>query len=263
MNPPRAAVVWPLAVALVALAGCGGHNNTFNPTTIIEEGQPDFVITVSPTKHKALAELPGTGFQGDPLPYLVTVRSVNGFSSPVTLSLNYSGPGTFPVLEWSTTVVTPTPSGATATLSIGNGYDEKVPIGIYPMEIKGVGGGLTRTVNASLVVTGYSMTIQPRSQFIPIEDPAVFTVTFTPLPASDGFTGTIEFGSFGNPPGCLASASPGSVTFAEGDGPKTASVLVHRYGQPMFDEGDLMVHTHCQNQFWVNDDVRVIFNQPE
>jgi hypothetical protein len=255
---PRAA--WLLGLLL---AGCGGGNDTYNPTVDGGGGAvPDFALTVSPVTHKALAEQVGSGLPGDPLPFVVTVRSVNGFASPVTLAADYTGPGRIPILRWSLPTVAPTAAGAQSTLSVGNDYDDKIQVGVYPITIRAVGGGLTRTVAARLVVTGYTVAITPQTQYLPPQGSVDYTVTLTPLPEADPLEGTVTVGSVGMLPTLSHALSASSVTFGHNAGPKSLTLTIASLGPQDYPYYSFMLVTSC-GQFTVPAEATLTFQRPD
>jgi subtilase family serine protease len=76
------------------------------------------------------------------------------------------------------------------------------------------------TAGAAAPSPDYSLTATPTSQTVAQGDSASYTVTVTP---SNGFTGTVTFGTSGLPNGASASFSPASVS---GGGTQTATMTV-------------------------------------
>lgn len=114
----------------------------------------DFSMDVSPTSR--------TVAQGEAASYTVTVRSENGFSSPVDFyALNVPGNRVNSGTEWSPARVTPPPNG-TATTTFTLATDNQTPTGSFTMTLEARGAGKTRSknvlamVNASAPVVHFS-----------------------------------------------------------------------------------------------------------
>lgn len=123
------------ALTITATAGTTSHPTTFTLTV----GQsPDFRIDVSTPSQ--------TTAQGGSVTYQLSVASMNGFNSPVTLS------------------VSGLPSGANGVFTIGSGTPDfssaltvtvpaDAPAGSYTLQVTGAGGGLNRAANLVLNIS--------------------------------------------------------------------------------------------------------------
>jgi len=139
-------------------------------------GIPDFGLSSSPTSQ--------TVNPGSTATYNVTISQLNGFSSPVALSLV----GTLP----TGAVATFTPSSATtgSVLTITT-LSTTLP-GTSSLSISGTGGGITHTTGITLVVTkpDFSLSISPNSQNVVQGSPSGnYSVTVNPV---NGFLGTVD-----------------------------------------------------------------------
>lgn len=142
--------------------------------------------------------------------YPVTVNSLFGFGSGVTISL--SG----------------LPSGVSANVSPG--YNATISLtssgatpGIYSAKITGTGGGITRTVLLTFVVTNsvapdFSISATPASQTTSVSGNTTYTTT---IGALNGFSGNVSFSVSGLPSGATGNFSPTSVS---GSGSSTLTV---------------------------------------
>jgi hypothetical protein len=101
-------------------------------------GAPDFSLAISPATRTVL--------RGRTASFTVTVSGQNGFTSPVSLTCTV-GPSLLGTVSVVSTSVTP--GGSTIlTFKIGR----RAARGTYTVTVTGVGGGLSRTATASLVV---------------------------------------------------------------------------------------------------------------
>ncbi len=104
----------------------------------ISAEEPDFTIAAIPTSQ--------TVSQGDPAPYTISLTSLNGFNSPVTLSV--SGLPTGATSIFDPNPVTPSDS---ATLTINT--STTTPTGNYTLTITGIGGEITHRTTVALNIT--------------------------------------------------------------------------------------------------------------
>ncbi len=99
---------------------------------------PGFSIAASPSSLAVRANRSGS--------YTVTLTASGGFSSPVTLSV--SGLPAGATGSFGSSMVTPTPGGATTPLTIRAGSTQ----GSFPLTITGSAGGVTQSARATLVI---------------------------------------------------------------------------------------------------------------
>jgi len=161
----RAAVAVLLAafVGTMVLTGCGSAGQTYSPIAKTGTVAPaaDFTIAVADT-----APGSGTVAPGGTATYTVTLTAVNGFSSPVSLSV--SGLPTGAEGTFSPNSVTPTAGGGASALSITTtapgpgsltGTIRSSSISITPsgtsttFTVTGTGGFITHQATAILDVT--------------------------------------------------------------------------------------------------------------
>jgi plastocyanin/outer membrane murein-binding lipoprotein Lpp len=126
------------------------------------------------------------------VPLTLTVRSVGGFNSPVTLSL-VGVPNIAVFATLSPTVVTPPANGeVSANLSVavitlrGGIYETQPPFGVYSLSVIGTSGSITQSDALQVVVTNplssYTVTIigstfKPSTITIPVGGTVVWTNT--------------------------------------------------------------------------------------
>jgi hypothetical protein len=99
---------------------------------------PDFTLTLSPATLTVLRGRAGA--------FTVNVNGQNGFSSAVTLSRSVS-----PALK-GTLTVTSTSLSAPGTTPLSVSVGRRATPGTYTVTVTGVGGGLTRSATATLIV---------------------------------------------------------------------------------------------------------------
>ena len=136
--------------------------------------------------------------------YPVTVNSLDGFGSGVTIS--------FDNLPGGMSASVSPGYNATITLTASNSASP----GIYSATISGTGGGITRMVPLTLVVVAvpnFSLSATPSSQNIVIGGDTSYTVMASSL---DGFSGTVSLSVSGLPTGAGGSFSPASISGGSG-----------------------------------------------
>jgi len=123
----------------------GASGNLSHSTTVklvVQKGQTsDFAIAVSPTSQQLL--------QGDQTTYEISVSSVAGFTSPVSLSVSGLSKGVTATASPNSVTPTPTP-GTTSTLTIVAASNAS--IGNYTLTITGKSGSLVHSAQAALAV---------------------------------------------------------------------------------------------------------------
>ena len=155
-NGCRALLCIVTASLAAFIVGCGGANSTYNPALTGTGSNPaSFSLTVLPPSV--------TIAQGQTATYQATVNAVNGFASPVTLSVSGLPAGT--TAAFSPASVTPTSAGATSTLTItttagGPGSlvgtirsADGTPVGRSTPTVTAAGAGITQQAAVTLVVT--------------------------------------------------------------------------------------------------------------
>ncbi len=203
-----------LALCLV-LTGCGGGNDTYNPTL---GGGPasSFTLTVAPPS--------ATVTQGQAATYTATVTGVNGFSGPVSLSV--SGLPENATAQFVPPVVTPTANGATSTLTVATGGADAPgnlqgtirsraisSPGTYTLTIIATSGGVTRRATVQLIVAVagtpmFALAAAPPSQSVAAGGATTYAVTVT---GSNGFSNPVDLSVTGLPSGATGSFSPTQV----------------------------------------------------
>src|SRR6516165_7016129 len=117
---------WSTRLASLKFSGCGGPP------------APDFSISASPSSQ--------TVVQGSSTTYTVTVTSLNGFNSAVSLTVSGCPSGTTCTLN-PTSVTLPPAGNSTLTVLTTS----TTPTGTYTLTIKGTSGTLTHTTTVTLV----------------------------------------------------------------------------------------------------------------
>lgn len=149
--------------------------------------------------------------------YPVTVNSLFGFGSGVTISVNGL------------------PGGVSA--SVSPGYNATITLsasssatpGIYSATVTGSGGGITRTVPiivdvVNSQVPGFSISATPSSQSVTVGGNTTYAVTIGSL---NGFSGTVNLSVSGLPSGASGSFNPASVSGGSGSSTLTVSTATN------------------------------------
>jgi hypothetical protein len=203
-------------VAAGASSACYGRASGCVSATPTPTVNPDFSLACSPSSLSVN--------QGSTGGSSCTIASQNGFNSAV--SLDCTGLPAGASCAYNPNPVTPPANGSVGsalTLSVGAG----VPVGTYGFQARGIGGGLTRTFNMTLQVTGapvgdFTVSAAPPSQSVKKGLSTSYTVTVT---SSGGFNGVVTFGVSGLPANATATFNPPSVT---GSGPSTMTVATKK-----------------------------------
>ncbi len=121
----------------LTIGGTSGTMTRSAGATLVVNAPPDYSLSASPNSQ--------TIVQGGSAGYTINVAPTGGFAAAVTLSV--SG---LPSGATGTFSVNPVTGSSSSTLSITT--SSGVPAGSYSLTITGVGGGLTRTAPATLVI---------------------------------------------------------------------------------------------------------------
>jgi thermitase len=168
-----------------------GRINEFKSVT---GSTPDFSLSAAP--------LSQTVVQGNSTTYSVTITPVGGFSAPVALSVTG-------VPNGATWGFSTNPATTSSTLTVST--SSLTPTGTNTLTITGVGGGLTRTTIATLVVSPsgtFSLTAAPTSATVVRGGSTIYAVGVDPA----GFTGPVTLAVSGLPSRATASFSPNPAT---------------------------------------------------
>jgi hypothetical protein len=144
---------------------------------------PDFVVSAAPTSG-------GSTLAGGTASYNVTITSLFGFASPVTLSNSaVTGLPQGATASFSASPVTPPANGSTSvtlTISTAPGIT-----GNYALTVVGTSPGLVAHYATSpLSVQDFSVSISPSTTTIPQGGTATFAITTAPV---NGYKGTVNF----------------------------------------------------------------------
>jgi len=163
------------------------------PLTLISYA--NFSMSATPTSNTIA---PGTSST-----YTVTLARSAGFTSSVAFSVSGLPAGATPTFSPAST------TGSTTTLTVA--IDAAAANGTYPLTITGIGGGLTRTTSATLIISSADFTISesPTSQTVAQGGSTTYSVT---LARGTGFTASIAFSVSGLPAGATPTFSPTSTT---------------------------------------------------
>ena len=150
-------------------------------------GSPSFALDASPSSASTTA--------GGGVSYTVTTTAFNGFVGDVSLSV--SG---LPVAgsSWAFNPATITGGAGASTLTVTT--SASLAVGSYPFTITGTGGALSRTVNATLVVTSppdFAFSAAPSSANTTAGGAVSYTVAVSPV---NGFAGSVNLSLSGLTP---------------------------------------------------------------
>jgi hypothetical protein len=192
----------------------GTYNLTITGTSLL----PAIIRTT--TVQLIVNVLPKYGFAIDVIPFIQTlcpgefrnftivVRSMNGWSGPVNLSVSGLPGGS--AVNLTPSVVTP-PADRTANATLTMSMSANLPVGRYPIGISGQSGAEFHALWISIIpciveVSGFEVGVSPEVVEIAQGTWGVATVSITALPfwsvASYNLTGS------GNPPGMSLVFSP-------------------------------------------------------
>ena len=175
----RTRQVTPTGSTVFTVTGVGGGITETGTATLVVTTPPSFTVSLAP----ATAGSNNIG-AGGTAKYTVTVTSVAGFSSPVTLSL--SGVPQNANATFGATTITPTAAGATTTLSIATVFNEGAAIipGSYTLILTGTSGSVSNSSTAGFNVGAFSITVTettPGSGTVIQGGTAHYTVTLTAI----------------------------------------------------------------------------------
>jgi hypothetical protein len=166
---------------------------------------PDFLVSIAPSQ----ITIPNGGSGS----VIVTITSVHGFKSPVSLTLQ--GLPIFQGITSAFTVnpVTPSAGGnASSTLKIF------VAEGQFPsidnLIVMASGGGFTHAATFTLSVSAFFISVFP--QFLSLS-PGQTTFGFVRISGVNNFIGTVNLSTVSVPSGVLATVSPPTATLTTGN----------------------------------------------
>src|SRR2546426_9073467 len=183
----------------VQVTGASGSLSHSATVTYNVGAAPDFMISTSPTSVRVNAGTAGTS--------TITITSLNGFNSAVSLTASVS-PSTGLTCNLNPTSVT-TPSGGSVTSSLSCSGSA----GTYTVTVTGTSGGLSHTANVTYTVQDFTIAASPTSVGI-IGGGAAGTSTITAT-GLNGFTGPVSLTSTvtgGTSGTTTCTLSPTSVT---------------------------------------------------
>jgi subtilisin family serine protease len=179
---------------LFTITGVSGSlSHTTSATLVVQPAPtPDFSLSATPASQTVVQGGPGTS-------YTVTITPSGGFTGSVTLSVSglpAGAAGTF----------SPNPATSSSTISVTT--STTTPAGSYRLTITGVGGGLTRTASATLVVNApavgdFSLTASPATQTVKQGLTGIYTIA---IARTGGFSGAVTLSTSSSPNGVPAGS---------------------------------------------------------
>jgi hypothetical protein len=134
----------PVGSSLLTITGSSGTlTHTATATLVVRAPPaPDFSVTLSPASRSVRG--------GGSAPYTVTVRSLNGFTGAITLSISGLPSGSSGSLSSTSVTLTASSPTGTSTLTIRTA---PTPRGTFTFTVRGSYGSLSRTTTGTLQVT--------------------------------------------------------------------------------------------------------------
>jgi hypothetical protein len=192
-----------------AIAVASGYNNSAVASATYTINAPGFTLAASTNPLTLQQNAGGTDN--------ISITPVNGFNSPVSLSVSGAPSGVGTAFSGNMLIVFPPFS---------------TPTGTYPLTITGSGGGVTTTLTLPLVITaGATFSLSPASANVSVGrgSSASDSITVTP---SNGFSAAVSFAASNVPAGVTATFSPASsaskstLTFTAGFSAKAGTYTV-------------------------------------
>src|SRR2546425_2114756 len=166
----------------------------------------DFTLASSGSTLNILAGSSGTS--------TLTATSLGGFSGTISLSVT-AGTGLTATVS-PTSLVLGSGGTATSTLTVSSGT-----IGNYTVTVTGTSGSLVHSVSIAVIVSDFSISVNPSSLSLPRGSSGTSLITLTSL---NGFTGTVTLSTTVSPTsGPRTSLSSSTVTLTSGG--QTTSTL--------------------------------------
>ncbi len=162
---------------------------------------PDFSLSTTPASRSVVS--------GGSTSYTTTVTATGGFGSSVDLGVSGLPAG-------ASGSFSPDPlSGGSGSSTLSVSTSSATAAGSYPLLISGVGGGLSRSSAATLVVTApsadFALAVSPSSRTVKRGSRTSYTVTVSAL---NGFGGAVTLGVSNLPSGVTFGFSPNPVAGA-------------------------------------------------
>jgi PKD repeat protein len=175
----------PTGTFTITIRGTSGSLVRDTTVSLTVTPPPDFTVTATPTSR--------TITQGESATFTITVQSVNGFNSAVSLTaFNLPGNQVLPGTGFNPQTVTPVANGSvTSTLTIVT--NNQTPTGSFTITVRGTGGTLMRetpiTLNVNQGAGNFTVSVSPTSRTISQFGSATYGVTVT---SNAGFSGTVS-----------------------------------------------------------------------
>jgi hypothetical protein len=204
--------VYPIKITAT---GGGISHNVYLTVTIVQPG-PDFRLTLSPSE----VALPTGGEATTQL----AVQSIEGFSSAVTISLDWAGAEPSGVTVDAIPPLTP-PAGQTATAIVTVRANSDATLGDFTLTFIAISGTLSHGANLTINVTippgDFSILVAPEKNVV-VGAQATMAVIVQSL---GGFTLPVTLSATGIPGGVTVSFNPNPVT-PPGGGAVESTMLV-------------------------------------
>lgn len=148
--------------------------------------EPIRTIPIADFELEAIEEEPITVYAGKWIDTQIRINSINGFNSPIKLSIP-DRPAGISVSYPSS--ITP-PKGGSITVSLRINAVSGAPTGKYKMRIEGMYGSIIRSLELNLIISDFEITVTPLSTKISKGGTAEYTIA---LKVYEGFKDKISF----------------------------------------------------------------------
>lgn len=192
----------------------GGGGNRFLSLQV--RVGPDFSISANPASMSFPA--------GSSATTLVTIRSLNSFAGPVSLSASVWVPG--PTASFNTTTLNLTPGG-TGTSKLTVSTNPSIAAGNYAVTVNSASGSINHLQTVTAGVVDFGILSTPLALNVAAGSSAVFNVTLTSI---DGLAGPVQLTATASPSGPSTFLNPATVSLpARGLGNSTMTISVPAY----------------------------------
>jgi hypothetical protein len=170
-----------------------GTSSPYSHSAVVNVNVQDFSVSANPSTFSAQVGVKASS--------TITMTAINGFAG--TVSLAYSTNPSGPICNLNPNSVTLPPSPSSATLSCTGSS-----VGNYTIAVTGTSASLSHTASLTLIVTDFSIEMNPGTVDVNSGDVGAATITLESL---NGFSGTISLSAVSSPSGLSCSLSPSAV----------------------------------------------------
>ncbi len=185
----------PSGTYTITVSGNGsGRSHTGTATLIVSKaGVQDFAMSASTQQQSVVA--------GGSTSYGISLSSLNGFASPVTLS-TYGTPSD------TTVLFSQNPSSPDASVVVTLSTSGSTPAGNYTVTVSGAGGGQTHSISVNLSVSAqpdFNISIPASYREVAAGKDVFYSLS---IASSNGFSSPVALSASGLPSGATAQFTP-------------------------------------------------------